>query len=65
MNSDGHIVSPRYSPDPIYLERMRDYCRTTPKAQWPIYLQDDVKHMRKSGRRSMPSSNPSTAGSES
>lgn len=47
QNSDQQIVSPRYVPaNSSYLAAWREWCRKTPKAEWPEWLKRDISEIR-------------------
>lgn len=46
-NDTGHIISPLFlQPGCAYLDRWRQYCRKTPKEQWPEWLRRDVGFLK-------------------
>ena len=64
LNEHGHVVSPRYvRPGSPYLAAWRQWCKANPKQDWPKWLADDLKLMRKSssvGQNSTAASAPFT-----
>jgi len=58
----GQIISPRYLPkNSAYLKTWREWCKATPKDQWPQWLHEDVRTLRvQNSTRSSGESMPST-----
>jgi len=40
------IISPKYAANASYLSAWRTYCKSTPKAQWPAWLVEDLSTMK-------------------
>ena len=39
------IISPKYATNVVYLKAWRNYCKTTPKENWPLWLVEDISVM--------------------
>ena len=66
-NRDGHIVSPRYTPEHQtgYLAAWREWIKANPdQTKWPDWLRGDIQLMRANGKRSKKKSNESTCSGE-